>query len=123
MPDDPVGERALEAYVVANLFRFDPLVLQNLLPLRQELLMLNGKATHEASRVGPLEPVSALIADPKAKPDAAIEFAYREILTRRPTAEEIAEGREVIRTAGAPAEGLSDLRWALFNCHEFRYLP
>src|SRR5207249_4811862 len=64
--------------------------------LRQELLMLNGKATHEASRVGPLEPVSALIADPKAKPDPAIEFTYREILTRRPTAEEIAEGREVI---------------------------
>ncbi len=91
--------------------------------LRQELLMLNGKATHEASRVGPLEPVSALIADPKAKPDAAIEFAYREILTRRPTAEEIAEGREVIRSAGSPLEGLADLRWALFNCHEFRYLP
>ncbi len=91
--------------------------------LRQELLMLNGKATHEASRVGPLEPVYALIADPKAKPDAAIEFSYREILTRRPTAEEIAEGREVIGGAASRTEGLADLRWALLNCHEFRYLP
>jgi hypothetical protein len=91
--------------------------------LRQELLMLNGKATHEASRVGPLEPISKLIADPKAKPDQAVEFAYLEILTRRPTAEELSEAREVIGTAANPAEGLADLRWALLNCHEFRYLP
>jgi len=91
--------------------------------LRQELLMLNGKAIHEASRVGPLEPIHKLVADPKARPDPAIDYAYREILTRRPTAEEMAEGREVIAAAATPVEGLADLRWALFNCHEFRYLP
>lgn len=91
--------------------------------LRQELLMLNGKAMHEASRVGPLEPIHKLIADPKAKPDPAIEFAYLEILTRRPTAEEMSEGRAVIGSAPTPVDGLSDLRWALLNCHEFRYLP
>ncbi len=91
--------------------------------LRQELLMLNGKATHEASRVGPLEPIYKLIADPKAKPDRAIEFAYLEILTRRPDAQEMAEARSVIGGAATPVEGLADLRWALFNCHEFRYLP
>ncbi len=91
--------------------------------LRQELLMLNGKATHEASRVGPLEPIHQLIADPKAKPDRAIEFAYLEILTRRPNAEEIAEAKSLIGTAASIQEGLSDLRWALLNCSEFRYLP
>ena len=91
--------------------------------LRQELLMLNGKATHEASRVGPLEPIHQLVADPKAKPDRAIEFAYLEILTRRPTAEEIAEAKSLIGTAASIQEGLSDLRWALLNCSEFRYLP
>jgi len=91
--------------------------------LRQELMMLNGKATHEASRVGPLEPVYHLIAGPAANPAKAIEFVYLEIFTRRPTAEELAEGREVIGTAKTPAEGLADLRWAMLNSHEFRYLP
>lgn len=85
--------------------------------------MLNGKATHEASRVGPLEPVYHLIAGPAANPAKAVEFVYLEIFTRRPTAEELAEGREVITTGKTPAEGLADLRWAMLNSHEFRYLP
>lgn len=91
--------------------------------LRQELMMLNGKATHEASRVGPLEPVYHLVAGPAANPAKAVEFVYLEIFTRRPTAEELAEGREVITTGRTPAEGLADLRWAMLNSHEFRYLP
>lgn len=91
--------------------------------LRQQLMMLNGKATHEASRVGPLEPVYKLIAGPNAKPDQAFELAYLEILTRRPTATELSEARQVIAAAKTPVEGLADLRWALLNCHEFRYLP
>ncbi|MSU28227.1 MAG: DUF1553 domain-containing protein [Pedosphaera sp.] len=91
--------------------------------LRQELMMLNGKATHEASRVGPLEPVHALISGPNANTGKAVEFVYLEILTRRPTAEELAEAREVIAAGKDPADGLADLRWAMLNSHEFRYLP
>jgi len=91
--------------------------------LRQELLMLNGKATHEASRVGPLEPIFKLLTDSQGKPDKAIEFAYLETLTRRPTSMELAEAKEILGMAGAAADGLADLRWALLNCHEFRYLP
>ena len=91
--------------------------------LRQELMLLNGKATHEASRVGPLEPVHPLIAGPNANAAKAIEFVYLEIYTRRPTADELAEGRAVISGGRTPAEGLADLRWAMFNSHEFRYLP
>jgi hypothetical protein len=91
--------------------------------LRQELMMLNGKATHEASRVGPLEPVHSLISGPNANPAKAVEHVYLEILTRRPTAEEMAEAREVIAAGKSPADGLSDLRWAMLNSHEFRYLP
>jgi hypothetical protein len=87
--------------------------------LRQELLMLNGKATHEASRVGPQEPIAKLM----AQPARAIEHAYLEILTRRPSEEEVREGQAILSTAASPAEGMADLRWALFNCHEFRYLP
>ncbi|NBU08003.1 MAG: DUF1553 domain-containing protein [Proteobacteria bacterium] len=91
--------------------------------LRQELMMLNGKATHEASRVGPLEPVYHLIAGPNANPAKAVELVYLEIFTRRPTTEELAEAREVISGGKTPADGLADLRWAMLNSHEFRYLP
>ena len=91
--------------------------------LRQELMMLNGKATHEASRVGPMEPVHALIAGPNANPAKAVEFVYLEIFTRRPTADELAEAREVIAAGSSPRDGLADLRWAMLNSHEFRYLP
>lgn len=91
--------------------------------LRQELMMLNGKATHEASRVGPLEPVHHLINGPAANPAKAIEFVYLEIYTRRPTTEELADARAVITAGKTPAEGLADLRWAMLNSHEFRYLP
>ncbi len=87
--------------------------------LRQELLMLNGKATHEAARVGPLEPLAKLMADPRK----AIEHAYLEILTRRPSDEEQRDAQAVLSGASTPVEGMADLRWALFNCHEFRYLP
>lgn len=91
--------------------------------LRQELMMLNGKATHEASRVGPMEPVHSLISGPNANPAQAVELVYLEILTRRPSAEELTEAREVIAGGKSPADGLADLRWAMLNSHEFRYLP
>ncbi|MFM8469547.1 MAG: DUF1549 domain-containing protein [Limisphaerales bacterium] len=91
--------------------------------LRQELMMLNGKATHEASRVGPFEPVFPLISGANANPAKAVELVYLEIFTRRPTADELAEAREVIAGGKTPADGLADLRWAMLNSHEFRYLP
>ena len=91
--------------------------------LRQELMMLNGKATHEASRVGPLEPVHALIHGPAARPDQAVELVYLECLTRRPSSVELTEAREVIAAGTTPVDGLADLRWALLNSQEFRYLP
>ena len=91
--------------------------------LRQELMMLNGKATHEASRVGPFEPVHPLITGPSANPAKAVELVYLEIFTRRPSGEELAEGREIIAAGKSPADGLADLRWAMLNSHEFRYLP
>ena len=91
--------------------------------LRQELMLLNGKATHEASRVGPLEPLHSLIAGKNPQPEQAVELAYLEILTRRPTTAELAEAKSILAANTKPIDGLADLRWALFNCHEFRYLP
>lgn len=91
--------------------------------LRQQLMLLNGRATHEAARVGTLEPLHDMLAGPAADPAAAVRHAYREILTRDPAPFELAEGLEILAAAESPLEGMADLRWALFNCHEFRYLP
>ncbi|MBI1374604.1 MAG: DUF1553 domain-containing protein [Phycisphaera sp.] len=91
--------------------------------MRQELLMLNGKLTHEASRVGILEPMYKLLDGPKPKVDDAIRLAYREILTREPSESEMSDAREIVAGEGKPLEGMADLRWALLNCHEFRYIP
>jgi hypothetical protein len=74
--------------------------------------------THEASRVGPLEPLHRIL---QKDHDLAIEHAYLEILTRSPVSEELADARALL--AADPFEGMADLRWALLNSHEFRFLP
>ena len=89
--------------------------------MRQALMMLNGKATHEASRVGPYEPIHRLLTGKGRNLAKAVELAYLETLTRRPSAEEQAEALAVL--GQAPLEGMADLRWVLLNSHEFRYLP
>ncbi len=91
--------------------------------LRQSLMMLNGKASHEAARVGPLEPIHAILQQANGDYTATIRYAYLEILTREPSIEETAEAKALINSANAPTEGVADLRWALLNCHEFRFLP
>lgn len=86
--------------------------------LRQQLMMLNGRITHEASRVGPLEPIQRVLEKDTA---AAIDFAYREILTRPPTAEEKSDALTLL--SEDPHAGMADLRWALLNSNAFRFIP
>jgi len=71
--------------------------------------MLNGKATHEASRVGSLEPIHKLLVGAQPKLDSAVRLAYREILTREPTAEEIAEAKAIIGDGKSLMDGMADL--------------
>lgn len=85
--------------------------------LRQQLLMLNGRLTNEAARVGTLEPLHRIL---EKDGDTAIDYAYQEILTRLPTAEEKSDARLIVNKT---AEGMADLRWALLNSNEFRFLP
>ena len=85
--------------------------------LRQQLMMLNGRMTHEASRVGTLEPIHKLL---KKDQNLAIDWAYQEILTRLPTPDEKADARTIVNNT---PEGMADLRWALLNSTEFRFLP
>lgn len=91
--------------------------------MRQALMMLNGRLTHEASRVGELEPLYSLIAGKKADLDAGIRLAYREIMTREPSADEIKDAREVIGASDSVLDGMADFRWVLLNSNEFRFLP
>lgn len=86
--------------------------------LRQQLMMLNGRMTHEASRVGPMEPIHRVLEKDTGK---AIDYAYQEILTRPPTPEEKTFALSLL--SEDPQEGMADLRWALLNCNEFRFIP
>jgi hypothetical protein len=35
----------------------------------------------------------------------------------------VIEGVQVIQEGPSPREGLADLRWVMFNSHEFRFIP
>lgn len=91
--------------------------------MRQALMMLNGKLTHEASRVGPLEPLHKLLVGEKADLDEAVKLAYLEILTRVPDSEELAVAKSIVEEGESDLDGMADLRWVLLNSNEFRYLP
>jgi hypothetical protein len=62
-----------------------------------------------------------LKANPQATGEQLIELIYLRALCRRPTAEELATGREIL---GAPAtpESLADLLWAVFMLPEFQLI-
>ena len=95
---------------------------RNRLPsMRQSLMMLNGRLTNEAARVGPMEPIHKLVTGSKADLNKAVELAYLEILTRKPSEDEVKEGIAMI--GDDPLQGMHDLRWVLLNCNEFRFLP
>ena len=91
--------------------------------MRQALMILNGRLTHEAARVGDLEPMYALLTGKAPDVKAAITLAYREIMTRTPTEQEIQDAEEIIESAPNVLEGMADFRWVLMNCNEFRFLP
>ena len=91
--------------------------------MRQALMMLNGRATHEASRVGSLEPLYPLLSGPNPDLPKALQRVYLETLTRLPDAAEKEDGIALLAGAPTPLEGMADLRWVLLNCHEFKYIP
>ena len=52
----------------------------------------------------------------------AIEYTYVEILTRKPSAEEITEAVEIIESGADHMAGFADFRWILLNSNEFLYV-
>ena len=91
--------------------------------MRQALMLLNGRLTHEASRVGELEPMYRLLTGKSRNNTAAVRLAYREILTRSPNSTELTEAVTIVTSAANPLRGMADLRWILLNSNEFRILP
>lgn len=91
--------------------------------MRQALMLLNGRLSHEAARVGELEPTHELLVGPKQNIPKAVDLAYLEILTRAPSADESQEGVAMVKNSSNPQEGMADLRWILLNCNEFRFVP
>ncbi|MFN0196656.1 MAG: DUF1553 domain-containing protein [Planctomycetaceae bacterium] len=91
--------------------------------MRQALMLLNGRLSHEAARVGELEPSYVLLVGPRQNVKKAVELAYLEILTRTPTETELDEGLEIVSANESSVDGLADLRWVLLNCNEFRFVP
>lgn len=91
--------------------------------MRQALMMLNGRLSHEAARVGDLEPLYSLLQGKSVNLDEAVRLAYREIMTRNPTMDELSDAKEIIAQGANPLDGMADLRWILMNCNEFRFLP
>ena len=86
-------------------------------------MMLNGRLTNEAARVGENEPIYRLVVGEKANLRLAIQLAYREILTRHPSGDEFNEASSIVADADSASAGIADLRWILLNCNEFRFLP
>lgn len=91
--------------------------------MRQALLIMNGRLTHEASRVGELEPAYKLLTGKQPDMAKAVKLAYRDLLTREATEQEVKEGIELIKAGDTPVAGYADFRWILLNCNEFRFIP
>jgi len=91
--------------------------------MRQYLMMLNGKATYESARIGPKEKLYDMLSGKEPQVGKAIRYAYMEALTRMPNDKELGDAEMIVSEAASPLEGMADLRWALLNCHEFKYLP
>ena len=91
--------------------------------MRQALLIMNGRLTHEASRVGELEEAYPLLVGKRPDLAKAVGLAYRDLLTREATPQEIEEGIEIVKGGQTVLDGYADLRWLLLNCNEFRFIP
>ena len=126
-------ERTVQSVAVIGLGRFGSALALELMSSGAEVLgvdeseeivqSLNGKLTHEASRVGILEPLHNLLEGEGKNLEKAIRKAYVEIYTREPSKDEIKEGVALLEESESCLDGMADLRWAMLNSHEFKFLP
>ena len=85
----------------------------------QVLTMFNGWTTHTMLERG------SVIYDnvvKQTRPEAAIDTIFLSILSRRPTADEVAVASRELQTAETPAAGCGNLIWSLLNTREFMFI-
>ncbi len=82
----------------------------------QALELLNGEELHRMIQYH-VQPESGRVDERRL-----VDRLYRTVLSRPATTEERNTGREHLLAAGSPAEGLTDLFWALVCSPEFQYL-
>jgi hypothetical protein len=88
----------------------------------QALLRMNGRFSQETSQPNPAN-ASGRISALAPGTDRCLELCYLVCLTRRPTAEEIAELRPSFEAASNDGRSqiVEDLYWSLFNSPEFSW--
>lgn len=89
----------------------------------QRLLMMNGKLLKERTKENPIANASTAIANLSPSDELAVEAAYLSVLTRRPTARELAYfANRLEGTQGSQRnQALEDLYWVLLNSTEFSW--
>jgi hypothetical protein len=88
----------------------------------QRLLLMNGELVHDRTKEG-LFTAATRIAWQARDDEAAVRAAYLAVLTRAPTADELAHfrGRLAGSTGNERTRRMEDLYWALINATEFSW--
>ena len=89
----------------------------------QRLLMMNGNLVKQRTEANPLLSSSTRIAMLAGDPEKQVAAAYLAVLTRRPTAEELAHFTARLQDGEGRnrAQTLEDLYWTLVNSTEFSW--
>jgi hypothetical protein len=89
----------------------------------QRLLMMNGELIKERTQQNYVLNAASRIAMLAPSDEAAIEAAYLAVVTRRPSAEELAHFRSRLtgKRGNDRADALEDLYWTLLNSTEFSW--
>lgn len=107
--------------VFKRLFDYDPSATPGEAEpsVAQTLMLLNNPAINAQIRAVGDTPLARIAAE-HPQNDDAIRQVYLQVLSRRPSDDELRTCREYLGEIGDRAEGLEDLMWALVNSAEFR---
>jgi hypothetical protein len=91
--------------------------------ITQRLLMMNGELVKERTDENPFINAATRIALLAPTDRQAVEFAYRALLTRQPTADEFSqfEPRLAGKRGADRNQAMEDLYWVLINSSEFSW--
>lgn len=88
--------------------------------IAQRLLMLNGEVVHKEIKAD-LATSARHLAELAGGDDAAVEYAVKLTLSRKPNRDERAAFRKLLETADDREAAMEDVLWALVNCTEFSW--